>query len=153
MMAERGLSLAHTTVLRWVQHYLPEFQKRWYRLRKDLGTSWRVDDTYIKVRGEWTYLYRAVDKQGRTVDFYLSKTRGIAAAKAVFRKALSTNPTCRARKVTLDGQVPSHRALRLLRRKNTAWRLVNIKVLQVPQQCCRAGPSRDQGAVCVHVGL
>ena len=55
MMAERGLNLAHTTVLRWVQHYVPVFQKRWYRLRKGLGTSWRVDETYIKVRGEWVY--------------------------------------------------------------------------------------------------
>jgi len=55
MMAERGLNLAHTSVLRWVQQYVPEFQKRWDRLRKGLGTSWRVDETYIKVRGEWVY--------------------------------------------------------------------------------------------------
>jgi transposase-like protein len=59
-MTERGLNLAHTTVLRWVQHYVPEFQKRWYRLRKGIGRSWHVDETYVKVRGEWTYLYRAV---------------------------------------------------------------------------------------------
>lgn len=88
-----------------------------------------MHETYVKVQGKWTYLYRTVDKQGRTVDFYLSKTRGIAAAKAFFRKALVANPTCRPHKVTLEGHAPSQRAQRLLRRENAAWRRVT-KVLQ-----------------------
>ena len=78
MMAERGIELAHTTILRWVQRYVPEFEKRWSRYARTVGGSWRCDETYIKVNGGWTYLYRAVDKQGRTVDFWLSEQRDVA---------------------------------------------------------------------------
>jgi transposase-like protein len=68
MMAERGAVLVHTTILRWVQRYVPEFEKRWSRYARPVGGSWRCDETYIRVKGRWTYLYRAVDKVGRTVD-------------------------------------------------------------------------------------
>jgi transposase-like protein len=81
MMAERGLELAHTTIMRWVQRYVPEFEKSWARYSRKVGRSWRVDETYLKVRGRWIYLYRAVDKERNTVDFRLSPKRDIAAAK------------------------------------------------------------------------
>jgi transposase-like protein len=87
MMAERGLNLAHTTILRWVRRYTPEFVKRWNHFGRTAGRSWRVDESYIKVRGHWTYLYRAVDKAGQTIDFRLSRTRDVAATKAFFKKA------------------------------------------------------------------
>ena len=64
MMAERCIDLAHTTILRWVQHCTPEFEKRWKRFARPVGGSWRMDETYIKVRVTWVYLYRAVDKAG-----------------------------------------------------------------------------------------
>ena len=64
MMADRGITLTHTTILRWVQQYLQEFEKRWSRYARPVGGSWRMDETYIKVRGSWAYLYRAVDKAG-----------------------------------------------------------------------------------------
>ena len=86
MMSERGIRLAHTTILRWVQHYTPDFEKRWKRYARPVGGSWRMDETYVKVRGEWVYLYRAVDKAGKTVDFFLSRQRDINAAKAFLRK-------------------------------------------------------------------
>jgi len=58
MMSERGLSLAHTTILRWVQRLVPVFEKRWNRYAVPAGSAWRVDETFVKVRGEWAYLYR-----------------------------------------------------------------------------------------------
>jgi transposase-like protein len=67
MMAERGVDLSHTTIMRWIQRYVPEFEKRWSRFACKAGRSWRVDETYIKIKGNWTYLYRAVDSEGKTV--------------------------------------------------------------------------------------
>ena len=66
-MVERGLHVAHTTIMRWVQRYVPEFEKRWDGYARKTGRSWRVDETYVKVRGRWVYLYRAVDRDGNTV--------------------------------------------------------------------------------------
>jgi transposase-like protein len=111
MMAERGLSIAHTTIMRWVRHYAPEFERRWNHFAQPAGDSWRVDETYLKVRGEWVYLYRAVDCAGNTVDFRLSPRRDVAAAKAFFRKAIKGQRSG-PRTVTLDGYAASHRAVR-----------------------------------------
>ena len=111
MMAERGLSLAHTTIMRWVQRYVPEFEKRWSRFARPVGGSWRVDETYVKIKGRWTYLYRAVDKAGKTVDFLLRAKRDVAAAKAFFRRAFASRGRL-PHKITLDGYQASHRAVR-----------------------------------------
>ena len=127
MMAERGLSMSHTTILRWVIHYVPEFEKRWNRWARPVNSSWRVDETYVRVRGKWHYLYRAVDKHGKTVDFLLRPDHGIAAAQAFFRKALTTSLPRWPRKVTLDGNPSSHQALRLLRRENPRWKYVLVR--------------------------
>ena len=108
MMAERGLSLAHTTIMRWIQCYVPEFEKRWNRFARPAGRSWRVDETYVKIRGRWTYLYRGVDKEGNTVDFLLRAKRDVAAAKAFFRRALQRQGQL-PHKITLDGYQASHR--------------------------------------------
>jgi transposase-like protein len=102
MMAERGLSLAHTTIMPWVRHYTPEFEKRWRRSALAVGRSWRVDETYVKIKGEWCYLYRAVDRAGRTVDFRLRDRRDISAAKGFFRKAIK-NHQRPPQTITLDG--------------------------------------------------
>src|SRR6202030_34137 len=125
MMSERGIALAHTTVLRWVQRYVPEFEKRWNRYARPVGGSWRCDETYIKVKGRWTYLYRAVDKQGRTVDFLLSEKRDVAAAKRFFCKALKNHGTPRV--ITLDAYAASHRAVAEMKSAGTLPRRVEVR--------------------------
>jgi len=97
MMAERGVIISHTTIMRWVIRYVPEFEKRWNRFARSIGSSWRVDETYISIKGKWHYLYRAVDKQGRSVDFMLRPDRGIAAAQAFFRRSPRIQIELRAR--------------------------------------------------------
>ena len=89
MLAERGVAVDHTTTYRWVQAYAPVLDKRlrWY-FKADWTSSWRVDETYVKVGGKWAYLYRAIDKDGATIDFYLSSTRNAKAAKRFLGKAL-----------------------------------------------------------------
>ncbi len=111
MMAERGISLAHTTIMRWIQRYVPEFEKRWNRFARQAGGSRRVDETYVKIKGRWIYLYRAVDKAGKTVDFLLRAKRDVAAAKAFFRRAFKSQGRL-PQKITLDGYQASHRAAR-----------------------------------------
>jgi transposase-like protein len=111
IVAERGLSLVHATVMRWVHRYAPEFERRWNRFACPAGGSWRVDETYVKIRGEWVYLYRAVDRAGKTVDFRLSRRRDVNAAKAFFRKAFKSQGST-PRTITLDGYAASHRAVR-----------------------------------------
>jgi transposase-like protein len=92
MLEERGLKADHTTVWRWVQRYAPELEQRIRRHLKPTNKSWRVDETYVRVKGCWCYLYRAIDSTGATIDFLLSALRDAEAAKRLFRKALS-NPS------------------------------------------------------------
>jgi len=93
MMVERGLHVDHTTIYRWVQCYAPELEKCCRPHVKPATDSWRVDETYIKVKKEWVYLYRAVDSSGNTLDFRLSPTINAEAAKRFFLKTLATSHT------------------------------------------------------------
>ena len=88
MINERGLSIDHTTLYRWVQHYAPILKKKteWYQKR--YSNRWHLDETYIKVKGEWKYLYRAIDERGNTIDFYLSHRRNAIAAKRFLQKLI-----------------------------------------------------------------
>jgi transposase, IS6 family len=88
MMRERGLEVDHSTVFRWVQRYAPEINKRIRQHLRMSGTSYRVDETYIKVGKSCKYLYRAVDKEGSTIEFMLSAKRDVSAAKRFFKKMM-----------------------------------------------------------------
>jgi len=100
MMKERGVDVDHSTINRWVLKYTPEIEKKFRKYKNPVGTSWRMDETYIKIKGQWKYLYRAVDKEGRTVDFLLAAKRDRKAAKRFFKKAIGTNGT--PEKINID---------------------------------------------------
>jgi transposase-like protein len=127
MMAERGVNVSHTTILRWVLRYVPEFEKRWARHARPVNPSWRIDETSVSVRGRWHYLYRAVDKHGKSVDHLLRADRGIDAAQAFFRNAAATHLPGWPRKINLDGNAASQRALRLLRDEDQRWQAVVMR--------------------------
>jgi transposase, IS6 family len=91
MMLERGLHVDHTTIYRWVQRYAPELEKRCRPHLKTCNDSWRVDETYIKIKKVWMYLYRAVDSDGQTLEFLLSPMRDAEAAKRFFVKVLQSS--------------------------------------------------------------
>src|SRR5277367_3519748 len=102
LLEERGLGVDHTTVWRWVQRYAPEMDMRLRCYLKPTNKSWRVDETYIRVKGWWSYLYRAIDSTGATIDFLLSTLRDADAAKRLFRKALVDRPHPQPRVINTD---------------------------------------------------
>jgi len=91
MMAERGVSVDHSSINRWAIRFLPLIEKLFRKYKHPVGGSWRMDETYIKVKGAWKYLYRAVDKEGKTVDFLLTAKRDMTGAKRFFDKAMRGN--------------------------------------------------------------
>jgi transposase, IS6 family len=102
MMQERGVEVDHSTINRWVLKYAPELDKRIRPHLKLTNDSWRVDETYIKIKGVWKYLYRAVDSAGNTLDFMLSATRDGNAAARFFRKVLNAQHTQVPRVINVD---------------------------------------------------
>jgi transposase-like protein len=130
MMAERGIVVSHTTIMRWVMRYVPEYERRWDRYARPVNRSWRMDETAVSVRGGLHYLYRAVDKQGKSVGSLLRADRGMHAAKEFFRQAIAKNHPQWPTTVNLDGNAASHRALRLLGDEDPKWKAVHVR-------CCR----------------
>jgi transposase-like protein len=130
MMAERGVVVSHTTIMRWVLRYVPVYEERWNRFARPVNSSWRMDETAVSVRGGLHYLYRAVDKHGKSVGSLLRADRGMDAAQAFFRKAVAANGSCWPTTVNLDGNAASHRALRLMGNADPRWKAVAVR-------CCR----------------
>jgi transposase-like protein len=100
MMTERGVTVDHSTLNRWVIKYAPEFEKVFRCRQRPVGRSWRLDETYVRIKGKWAYLYRAVDKEGQTIDFFLTPTRDQEAAEAFLHKAIRTQGL--PGKITID---------------------------------------------------
>jgi len=102
MMIEREIQVDHSTIMRWVHQYSPEIEKKIRRHLRLTNYSWRVDETYIKVKGKWKYFYRAVDSNGDTIDFMLSSKRDRKAAKRFLKKILSSNHNQIPRVIIVD---------------------------------------------------
>ena len=102
MMAERGLSVHHTTIMRWVQQYSPILNRKIRKHLNPTNDSWRVDETYIKIKGKWCYLYRAVDSRGDTIEFWISEKRDKKSTKYFFKKALKSSHNMMPRVITTD---------------------------------------------------
>ena len=124
IMLERGLHIDHSTIYRWVQHYAPELDRRCRPHVKGTTDSWRVDETYIKVKKEWVYLYRAVDSRGNTLEFFLSPTRDAGAAKRFFLKMLAASHTSEPRVINVDKNAAYPKAFNELKAEG-----------RIPQSC------------------
>jgi transposase-like protein len=127
MLSDRGVAVNHTTIFRWIQAYAAELEKRIRPHLKLSNGSWRVDETYIKVKGRWTYLYRAVDSRGQTIDFLLSAKRDAAAAKRFFRKALAQPHTVNPRTITVDKNPAFPKAVTELKDDGELWRRSRLR--------------------------
>ena len=108
-MAERGIKVDHATIHRWVVRYSPELLKRFNARKRAVTGKWHVDETYIKVRGQWKYLYRAIDSNGDTVEFWFSERRNLSAAKGFLRKALKRHG--RPQRIIIDGSQTNREAI------------------------------------------
>ena len=111
MMAERGITVDHATIHRWTVHYAPLLLERFNQRKRPVTGRWHVDETYIKVRGHWTYLYRAIDSNGDTVEFWFSERRNLTAAKRFLRKALKQHG--RPERIVIDGSQTNKEAILL----------------------------------------
>jgi len=127
MVNERGLDVNHTTIHRWVQRYGPEIEKRCRTHLSLTNDSWRVDETYIKVKGEQKYLYRAVDSQGKTIDFLLSAHRDAEAAKRFFRKAMQAAHNQEPRVINVDKNAAIPKAIDELKEKKELSKGVELR--------------------------
>jgi transposase-like protein len=110
LMEERGVTVDHSTINRWVVKYSPQLEEAFHRRKRPVWVSWRMDETYIKVKGQWAYLYRAVDKTGQTIDFLLTEQRDKRAAKRFLTKAIRRHGV--PEKITIDGSAANEAAIK-----------------------------------------
>ena len=130
MVNERGLEIHHTTLFRWVQEYSPEIDKRFRPHLRLTNDSWRVDETYILVKGKQKYLYRAVDSQGNTLDFLLTAKRDALAAKRFFRKMLKAIHTSTPRVITVDKNPAYPKAIKELKAAKKLPEIVKLRQIK-----------------------
>jgi IS6 family transposase len=127
MLADRSVHVDHTTLFRWNRAYAPKLDKRIRPHLRMTNGSWRVDETYIRVKRQWVYLYRAVDATGQTIDFLLSPKRDAAAAGRFFRKALKQSHTVNPRTITVDKNAAYLIATRAMKRAGELWRFTKLR--------------------------
>jgi len=110
LMRERGVHVDHSTINRWVIKYSPQLEDAFHRRKRPVWVSWRMDETYIRIKGEWRYLYRAVDKYGQTIDFLLTEHRDTEAALRFLTKAIRRHRVPET--ITIDGSEANEAAIK-----------------------------------------
>jgi IS6 family transposase len=128
--AERGFELNRSSIYRWVQEYAPEINKRTKPYLKNTCDSWSLDETYIKIKGIWHYLYRAIDKEGSTLDWMLSRNRNKQAAKRFFKKLLGNKHTIDPRVINVDRSPTFPPALSELQAENKAPKKTKLRAIK-----------------------
>jgi putative transposase len=128
LMEERGVKVDHSTINRWVIKYSPQLEEAFHRRKRPVWLSWRMDETYIKVKGQWRYLYRAVDKHGQTIDFLLTEHRDAEAALRFLKKAIRHNGVPET--ITIDGSDANEAAIKRYNEEyGTTIRIRQVKYL------------------------
>jgi putative transposase len=128
LMLERGVHVDHSTINRWVVKYSPPLEEAFHRRKRPMWVSWRMDETYIKVKGAWRYLYRAVDKHGQTIDFLLTEHRDKEAALRFLKKAIRRNGVPET--ITIDGSDANEAAIKSYNQEyRTAIAIRQVKYL------------------------
>src|SRR5215467_739831 len=128
LMEERGVPVDHATIQRWVVEYSPLLEEAFHRRKRPVWVSWRMDETYIKVKGQWYYLYRAVDKYGQTIDFLLTEHRDTEAALRFLKKAIRRNGL--PEMITIDGSDANEAAIKRYNQEyGTAIAIRQVKYL------------------------
>ena len=127
MLRDRGVSVDHQTLDRWIQAYAMELEKRLRPHLRPTNGSWRVDETYIKVKGRWVYLYRAVDSRGQTIDFRLSVKRDAPGRQALFQEAPARSNTVNPRTITVDKNAAYPKAVAEMKKDRKLWRFSKLR--------------------------
>jgi transposase, IS6 family len=128
--AERGFKLERSTIYRWVQEYAPEIKKRIKPHLKNICDSWMIDETYVKIKGKWHYLYRAIDKAGNTLDWMLSVHRNTHTAKRFFKKLFSNQDATSPRVINVDKSPTFPPALSELQAENEALKTTKLRAIK-----------------------
>ncbi len=121
----RGAMVDHSTIQRWVFKFSPIIEKNMHKRKQSVGSSWRMDETYIKVGGKDRYLYRAIDKEGNTVDFLLTKKRQRMSGQKFFNKAIGNNG--KPRVINIDKSGSNYSAIRVVNRRNNSVNKIKIR--------------------------
>jgi transposase-like protein len=127
MMAERGVVVSHTAIMRWVLRYMPEYERRWDRNARPMNSSWRMDEPAIRIRGRSTYLYRAVDKYGKSVDSVLRDPSRHRCRAGILSQRRRHSAGAVAMKGDARRNSASHRALRLPCDEDSRWKSVRVR--------------------------
>ena len=129
MMVERGFEIDHTTLYRWVQHYAPELKKRLEWHKKRYASRWHLDETYIKIKGEWKYLYRAIDERGNTIDFYLSHRKMQRLPNGSLKNSSRATQTCDISVINTDKNPAYGQAIKELKQEgNLASHVSHLQI-------------------------